>query len=320
MPTIGSVPPSPAQPPWLPNAPSRPVIRRTYLVAAGLLFIVAVVLVGTVGGLGSRLTAAGPSPTPTTPLIGGPAVVVSPSPTPAPGATPAVGPDATSTPDQTASPAPTPTPVPLSDPPEKLTGYVWPLRDARLSSAFGTRADGFVVVDGKRIHDGMDLATWCGDKIRAAHDGVVLYAGRKFDPYLGYSDSLDRLYARVRNLNNFPVVVVIDDRNGYRSVYVHLSVAKVGAGDVVEAGQVIGLEGATGRASGCHLHYSLIRMDGSWQDVTPTHHALYPAKVRPRVDPFIVLPLGHAHAPERVRQRYFRNNPTEPPVRPYGSD
>ncbi len=218
------------------------------------------------------------------------------------------------TPSPGPTPTPSPTPEPRSDPPEKLTGYVWPIRNARLSSRFGPRDDGFLLIDGERTHDGMDLATWCGDKVRAAHDGIVLYAGRKFDPFLGYSEPLTGFYARITNLGNFPLVVVIDDGNGYRSVYAHVSVAKVGAGDVVKAGQTIGLEGATGRASGCHLHYSLIRMDGAWQDVAPSLHSLYPPRVRERVDPFLVLPLDDPFAPSRVRARHGASPaPHEPP-------
>lgn len=291
-----------------------------------LLIALAIGVTGVLAGsLSTPLTVAPASPSDAalpSPPTGGAAINPSPGPsaaTPDPGSNTEPSPSPTSS---EASPTPIPTPETRSDPPEKLKGYVWPIRGARLTSRFGPRSDGLVIIDGQRAHDGMDLATFCGDKIRAAHDGVVLYAGRKFDPYLGYSDSLDRLYARITNMNNFPVVVVIDDGNGYRSVYVHLSASglKVGAGDVVKAGQVIGLEGATGRATGCHLHYSLIRMDGPWQDVSPTHHSLYPPRVRQRVDPFLVLPLGHRDAPDRVRERYFRTNPTPRPQRPVVSD
>jgi murein DD-endopeptidase MepM/ murein hydrolase activator NlpD len=148
------------------------------------------------------------------------------------------------TPPPTPAPTPTATPKPTSQAPAVLTGYVWPLVNGRISSPFGQRAGGFMMLDGKPYHDGLDLATWCGDKIRAAHDGTVLYAGRKFDPFLGYSQGLGaNFYPRTGNLDGFPIVVVLDDGNGYRSIYVHLSVAKVGAGDVVKAGQLIGYEG-----------------------------------------------------------------------------
>jgi murein DD-endopeptidase MepM/ murein hydrolase activator NlpD len=227
------------------------------------------------------------------------------APTEAPGT---AAPTATQTPRPTA----TPKPEPVSAPPVALTGYVWPLVDARMTSKFGARSNGFVSIDGKLVHDGLDLATWCGDKVRAAHSGTVLYAGRKFDPYLGYSQPLGNFYDRISNLNSLPIVLVIDDGNGYRSVYVHLSVAKVGAGDVVKAGQTIGLEGATGHATGCHLHYGLIRMDGPWQAVAPEHVGLYPPLVRERVDPLLVFPLRHPDAPARIREKFGPFDPGLP--------
>lgn len=215
-------------------------------------------------------------------------------------------------PTKTPQPPATPDPGPTSAPPAALTGYIWPLVDARMSSKFGPRSDGFVIINGKHAHDGLDLATWCGDHVRAAHAGTVLYAGRKFDPYLGYSKSMGDFYAHISNLNSLPIVLVIDDGNGYRSVYVHLSVAKVGAGDVVKAGQTIGLEGATGRATGCHLHYGLIRMDGAWQAVAPEHVGLYPPLVRERVDPLLVFPLRHPDAPARIRDKFGPSDPGLP--------
>jgi murein DD-endopeptidase MepM/ murein hydrolase activator NlpD len=208
------------------------------------------------------------------------------------------------TPQPTPEPTPTPAPEPTSEPPATLTGYVWPVVNGRISSPFAARDGGFVMIDGKATHDGLDLATWCGDKIRAAHDGTVLYAGRKFDPFLGYSKPLGDFYSHISNLNSLPIVIVIDDGDGYRSVYVHLSIAKVGAGDVVKAGQTIGYEGATGHATGCHLHYGLIRMDGAWQAVNPSLLNLYPPLVRERIDPLLVLPLRDPDAATKFLREF----------------
>ena len=218
------------------------------------------------------------------------------------------GPAGAPLPAGTPSPPPPKQLRPTSAPPEELTGYEWPLRGARITSRFGARNfGGFVVIDGDEIHDGLDLARFCGFKVRAAHDGVVLYAGRKFDDYIGYHGSAADIYSRLQRqgrLSTLPIVVVIDDGNGYRSMYVHLSRADVEAGDVVKAGDVIGREGATGFATGCHLHYTLIRMDGAWQTVAPNLYQYgYPTLVRERVNPLIVLSWDDPHAPERLRNR-----------------
>jgi murein DD-endopeptidase MepM/ murein hydrolase activator NlpD len=218
--------------------------------------------------------------------------------------------------------------LPESAAPEQLKGYAWPVRNAFLTSRFGERQAGFVVIDGQDVHDAIDLATFCGDRVRAAHDGTVLYAGRNFDPFFGYLGDPSPIYARLERLNRVnqqPIVVMIDDGNGYRSMYVHLQEALAEPGAEVKQGEVIGLEGATGYASGCHLHYGLIRMDGEWQQVVPQLAEFgYPPFVRERVNPLKVLPWGDEFAPEKLRERVngtpvptsspARSQPASPPA------
>lgn len=214
--------------------------------------------------------------------------------------------------------APQPTPAnplakelpPGSADPADLTGYQWPVRNARITGRFAPRpasAGGFVVIGGEVYHDGLDLATGCGDRVRAAHDGTVLYAGRNFDVFLGYQGDAEAIYARLERqgrVNTLPIVVVIDDGNGYRSVYVHLNRADVEAGDEVVAGDVIGAQGATGYATGCHLHYGLIRMDGGWQSVIERLQPFgYPPLVRERINPLDVLPWDDEFAPQVLQDR-----------------
>ncbi len=239
-----------------------------------------------------------------------------------PGTTPAGGAPTLPASGDPATPGPLDTPTPVAPPaadmsksieppsvdPTELTGYVWPLRNAFITSRFAARDfGGFVRIDGREYHDGLDLATHCGDEVRAAHDGVVLYAGRNFDVYLGYRGEPEQIYARLEQqgrVNTLPIVIVIDDGNGYRSVYVHLNRADVEIGDEVKAADVIGREGATGLATGCHLHYGLIRMDGEWQEVLPRLSRYgYPPLVRPRIDPLKVLPWGDQYAPQRLQDR-----------------
>jgi murein DD-endopeptidase MepM/ murein hydrolase activator NlpD len=184
------------------------------------------------------------------------------------------------------------TPLPIS----QLTGYVWPLANARITLPFETTDWGDFMVDGKRFHDGVDMATFCGDKITAAHDGVVLAAGRHFDDFLGWQGDLTPYYARLdakRLWNYLPIMVVIDDGNGYRSLYAHMYLLTVDVGETVKAGQLIGYEGATGNATGCHLHYGLFSpLEKATFGVDPgvATRMLLPSTETARVDPLLILP------------------------------
>jgi len=214
----------------------------------------------------SPLPSIDPSPTPMTP-----------APTLLPGAKPPAAP-------------------PTSAEPEDLKGYTWPLYQGRMTNFFGPRDDGFLVVDGQRIHPGLDTTTFCGDTVRAAHAGVVVAVGRRFADTIGFGGPLDDFYRKIRRRHSLymqPIVVVVDDGNGYRSMYVHLEKALVKVGDTVRRRMAIGLEGRTGNANGCHVHYELIRMDGPWMRVANdlVKQYGYPAWERERVDPLRVLNL-----------------------------
>lgn len=186
--------------------------------------------------------------------------------------------------------APVPTPLGLP------SGYRWPLDHARITAWFGPRSDGIFLADGQKVHDGIDIASFCGDRIEAAHDGVVLAAGRRVDDWLGWVGSLEPYHARLDAKHQWggrAIMVIVDDGDGYRSVYIHLARAVVTAGQQVQAGQLLGYEGATGDATGCHLHYSLF---------SPTDPVVFqtdPALVKrlslpfgeiARIDPLLVLP------------------------------
>ena len=185
--------------------------------------------------------------------------------------------------------------------PEELTGYRWPLRDGLLTSFFEKRRDGLLVIEGQRVHEGIDLTTFCGDYVLAAHSGTVVGVGRRGFDFLAFSTPLDAFWERMERgrMANLPVMVLIDDGNGYRSVYSHLWRANVKKGDVVEAGQMIGWEGSSGYATGCHLHYELIRLDGPWMTVAPplVRRSLFPPYVRERIDPMRVLSVYQNGAP-----------------------
>ncbi len=113
-----------------------------------------------------------------------------------------------------------------------------PINGARLSSGFGNRRH--PILGFTKLHTGTDFAAPRGTPIYAAGSGTVEYAGRKG----GYG-----LYVRIRH-------------NGtYKTAYAHMSgIARgVRKGTRVQQGQVIGYVGSTGRSTGNHLHYEVIR-------------------------------------------------------------
>ena len=87
----------------------------------------------------------------------------------------------------TPTPVSTPTPVPTPAPVEDLAGYVWPLK-GRLTLGFEHSGWGSRLVKGERFHDGIDIATSCGDRIRAGvfHErlGRALWTSGKLDDSL----------------------------------------------------------------------------------------------------------------------------------------
>lgn len=85
-------------------------------------------------------------------------------------------------------------------------------------------------------HNGIDIDLNKGDKVAAAFDGMVRIAKR---------------------CGGFGNVVIIRHYNGLETVYGHLSKIKVKPGQVVVAGQVVGLGGSTGHSTGTHLHFEV---------------------------------------------------------------
>ena len=177
-----------------------------------------------------------------------------------------------------------------------LTGYRWPLARIRVTLPFGPTSWGSRIVDGSNFHDGLDLATFCGDRVMAAHDGIVLAAGRHYDDVMGWLGDLGPYYARLdakKLWDTLPIVVVIDDGNGYRSIYAHFEKTVVRPGQAVRAGQLLGYEGRTGRASGCHVHYGLFSTFETREfamDPGVVKRMRVPRSEIARVDPLLVLP------------------------------
>lgn len=128
------------------------------------------------------------------------------------------------------------------------SGFVWPLPcSQRVTSRFGYRTDPFT--GESRYHSGIDIDGYGNDgaPVVAAASGEVI------------TSSYDSAYGNY----------VIIDHGGTSTVYAHMSGNAVGVGEYVSQGQTIGYVGATGRATGTHLHFEVYVGDGR---VDPTQY------------------------------------------------
>jgi len=111
-----------------------------------------------------------------------------------------------------------------------------PIPGAELTSSFGNRID--PLVHSHAFHAGLDFAARAGTPIASAAGGVVVFAGFKRD---------------------FGWVVEIDHGNGLATRYAHASQLLVHAGEVVVPGDRIAIVGSSGRSTGAHLHFEVLR-------------------------------------------------------------
>ena len=111
-----------------------------------------------------------------------------------------------------------------------------PVESGWLSSGFGRRNDPFT---GKlAYHEGVDFAGKAGTGVIAVASGVVTWSGERY----GYGK-----------------MVELDHGNGYVTRYAHNKENSVDVGEVVEKGQVIARMGSSGRSTGPHVHYEVLR-------------------------------------------------------------
>ncbi len=133
--------------------------------------------------------------------------------------------------------------------------FIWP-RLGRISGLFGAQR----IYQGEpgSYHGGVDIAAATGEPVRAPADGVVILA------------AIDKPFTLEGHL------LMIDHGHGLNSAFLHLSRIDVKMGDHVAQGQQIGAVGATGRATGPHLHWGM-----KWHDA--------------RIDPLLIagpMPQG----------------------------
>jgi hypothetical protein len=121
-------------------------------------------------------------------------------------------------------------------------GFIWPVT-GRISGRFGNQR--IYNGDPKAPHSGMDIAVPQGTPVKAPADGIITFA--KPDLYLTGG------------------TVLLDHGFGLSSNFLHLSRIDVKVGEHVRQGEVIGLAGMTGRATGPHVHWGFnwfgVRLD-----------------------------------------------------------
>ncbi|KWX80375.1 hypothetical protein AMQ84_03790 [Paenibacillus riograndensis] len=115
---------------------------------------------------------------------------------------------------------------------------LWPTQSRIITSSFGYRSDPFKGVSA--YHSGIDIAGSIGDPIYAAMDGVVTAA--------------EQMGARGK-------YIILQHDNGLETWYMHLNTMLVAPGTKVSKGQKIALLGNTGRSTGPHLHFQVVKQN-----------------------------------------------------------
>lgn len=115
---------------------------------------------------------------------------------------------------------------------------IWPTNSRVITSSFGYRTDPFNGTSA--YHSGIDIAGKIGDPVYAAMDGIIVAA--------------DQMSARGK-------YIIIQHKNGLQTWYMHLNKMVVTAGDTVKKGEQIGVLGNTGRSTGPHLHFQVLKND-----------------------------------------------------------
>lgn len=106
----------------------------------------------------------------------------------------------------------------------------------KINSSFGYRKDPFKSRSG--FHSGLDIDANYGQHVVATADGVVTKASWH---------------------TNYGKTVIVKHKDNYETLYGHLSKLQVKEGQEVKVGDVIGKAGSTGRSTGTHLHYEVIK-------------------------------------------------------------
>ncbi|MEB3100893.1 peptidoglycan DD-metalloendopeptidase family protein [Ferviditalea candida] len=118
----------------------------------------------------------------------------------------------------------------------RVTPSIWPTISNRITSGFGYRVDPFTGRPG--FHSGVDIGGNLNDPVYVTAEGIVETTG--YDVFHG------------RN-------IIVKHANGIKTWYMHLNQILVTEGQKVGKGEVIGRLGSTGRSTGPHLHYQVVK-------------------------------------------------------------
>ena len=124
---------------------------------------------------------------------------------------------------------------------KKGSRFGMPLRHVRITSSFSYRR-WHPILHRYRPHHGTDFGARRGTPLLAVNEGKVIYAGW---------------------MRGYGKVTKIKHAGGYVSLYAHQSRIRVKRGQYVKKGQIIGYVGSTGRSTGPHLHFGLMK-NGRW--------------------------------------------------------
>ncbi|MBI4837346.1 MAG: peptidoglycan DD-metalloendopeptidase family protein [Candidatus Portnoybacteria bacterium] len=157
---------------------------------------------------------------------------------------------------------------PNSVPPARKGLLAWPLIDT-ISQGYGCVENTFAIRtypscnSGRGgFHNGIDISSSLGQPIRAPDDGIVS----------GEGNNGQYVYGKWLTINH---------QNGLTTLYGHLSAFKVGVGQKISRGEIIGYAGNTGNSTGPHLHFTVYATDtfhieSRWYGLLPIGGSINP--------------------------------------------
>ncbi|MDH4199225.1 MAG: M23 family metallopeptidase [Spirochaetia bacterium] len=125
--------------------------------------------------------------------------------------------------------------------------FIWPV-SGKITSGYGMRKHPFN--SSMQFHTGIDIGANIGEKIHAAADGVVVYAG---------------------DGGTYGNMVILRHKDGYISVYAHASSVVISKGQFIKQGQEIARVGITGVTTGPHLHFEIKKFNNGINPFTALH-------------------------------------------------